>query len=433
MIRNLKRKLYFLFSSSIMFVFTIVFFLLASENIKTKQNAELNFVNRRATNLVLLFENSTNYSENLGIYEKKYGDAFRLFTEHNELLYESTNIQDAAETIDFFLKTLKSLETSLKSTENNNSNHSTQTGTHTFRSLNGRTYYGILCSIYTNGEYLNLAIVKEKSGITAFPTTVMHYFMIWLIALIAVLFVSVLIIRKAMKPTEKVMQSQKNFIAAVSHELKTPLAVLLSATDAIETSPDCAADIRNHAALIETEVSHMTRLIQDLLLLSSIDAGNWIFHKSKINVDTLIINLYEKFEIICHKKSIDLQIVMPEECLPPLFSDKDRLIQIISIFLDNAISYSPEQSSILLESSIKKNNLAIRIIDHGIGINEEDKMHIFDRFYRCDKSRTQKGHYGLGLSVAKELVSLLDGKIYLNDTPGGGCTFTITIPWSIAE
>ena len=138
MIRNLKRKLYFLFSSSIMFVFTIVFFLLASENIKTKQNAELNFVNRRATNLVLLFENSTNYSENLGIYEKKYGDAFRLFTEHNELLYESTNIQDAAETIDFFLKTLKSLETSLKSTENNNSNHSTQTGTHTFRSLNGQ-------------------------------------------------------------------------------------------------------------------------------------------------------------------------------------------------------------------------------------------------------------------------------------------------------
>lgn len=432
MIRNLKRKLYFLFSSSIMFVFTIVFFLLASENIETMQNAELNFVNRQATNLTLLFENSTNYVENLEICEQKYDYIFRLFTEHDELLYESTNIKDAAETIDLFLEKLKSIE-SIESVDSNESSYSTQSGTHTFRSVNDRPYYGILCSIYTNEGYLNLAIVKEKSGITAFPTTVMHYFMIWLIALIAVLFVSVLIIRKAMKPTEKVMQSQKNFIAAVSHELKTPLAVLLSATDAIETSPDCAADIRNHAALIETEVSHMTRLIQDLLLLSSIDAGNWIFHKSKINVDTLLINLYEKFEIICHKKSIDLQIVMPEECLPPLFSDKDRLIQIISIFLDNAISYSPEQSSILLESSIKKNNLAIRIIDHGIGINEEDKMHIFDRFYRCDKSRTQKGHYGLGLSVAKELVSLLDGKIYLNDTPGGGCTFTITIPWSIAE
>ena len=184
---------------------------------------------------------------------------------------------------------------------------------------------------------------------------------------------------------------------------------------------------------MDTEISRMARLIQDLLLLSSIDTGNWRFHKSKINVDTLLISLYEKFEIICQKKSIDLQIRMPEECFPPLFSDEDRLSQIISIFLDNAISYSPEQSSILLDACIKKNHLSIRITDHGIGISAEDKKHIFDRFYRCDKSRTQKGHYGLGLSVANELVSLLDGKINLSDTPGGGCTFTITIPWNIAE
>ena len=432
MIRNLKRKLYFLFASSIMLVFTIVFFLLTSENIETMQNAELNFVNRQATNLTLLFESSTNYAENLGICEKKYDYAFRLFTEHDELLYESTNIKDAAETINLFLKTLKFTE-STESADSNESGYSTQTGTHTFRSVNGRTYYGILCSIYANDGYLNLAIVKEKSGITAFSSTVMHYFLIWLMVFIAVLFVSVLIIRQAMKPTEKAMQSQKNFIAAVSHELKTPLAVLLSATDVIETSPGCTTDIKSHAALIETEVSRMARLIQDLLLLSSIDAGNWMFHKSKINVDTLLINLYEKFEIICQKKSIDLQIRMPEESFPPLFSDEDRLSQIISIFLDNAISYSLEQSSILLDASIKKNNLTISIIDHGIGISEDDKKHIFDRFYRCDKSRTQKGHYGLGLSVANELVSLLGGKIYLSDTPGGGCTFSIAIPWSIAE
>ena len=415
-----------------MLVFTIVFFLLASENIETMQNAELNFVNRQATNLTLLFESSTNYAENLGICEKKYDYAFRLFTEHDELLYESTNIKDAAETIDLFLKTLKFTESTV-SADSNESGYSAQTGTHTFRSVNGRTYYGILCSIYANDGYLNLAIVKEKSGITAFSSTVMHYFLIWLMVFIAVLFVSVLIIRQAMKPTEKAMQSQKNFIAAVSHELKTPLAVLLSATDVIETSPGCTTDIKSHAALIETEVSRMARLIQDLLLLSSIDAGNWMFHKSKINVDTLLINLYEKFEIICQKKSIDLQIRMPEESFPPLFSDEDRLSQIISIFLDNAISYSLEQSSILLDASIKKNNLAINIIDHGIGISEDDKKHIFDRFYRCDKSRTQKGHYGLGLSVANELVSLLDGKIYLNDTPEGGCTFTIVLPYGKSE
>lgn len=433
MIRNLKRKLYFLFASSIMFVFTVVFFLLASENIKTMQNAELNFVNRQATNLVLLFESSTNYVENLKICEKKYGYAFRLSTEHNELLYESTDIKGTAETIDSFLETLESFEATDSATDDNESGYSTQTGTHTFRSENGVTYYGILCSIYTDAGYLNLAIVKEKSGIADFSSQVMHYFLIWLTVLMAVLLVSILIIRQAMKPTEKAMQGQKDFIAAVSHELKTPLAVLLSAADVIETSPGCTADIKNHIILMETEISRMARLIQDLLLLSSIDAGNWIFHKSKTNVDTLLISLYEKFEIICNQKSIDLQIRMPEECFPPLYTDKDRLNQIISIFLDNAITYSPEQSSVLLEASIKKNHLVISITDHGIGISAEDKKHIFDRFYRCDKSRAKKDHYGLGLSIAGELVSLLDGKIYLNDTPGGGCTFTIAIPWSIAE
>lgn len=429
MIKNLKRKLYFLFVSSIMFVFTIVFFLLARENIKTMQDAELSFVNRQATNLVLLFENSANYVENLEICEKRYDYVFRLFTEQNDLLYESSNIEDTTKTIDTFLETLKRSE----SIYNDESNHSTQTGIHTFHSENGRTYHGVLCSIYTDTGRINLVIVKEKSGITAFLPTIIRYFLIWLIVLIAVLFVSVLIIRQAMKPTEKTMQSQKNFIAAVSHELKTPLAVLLSATDVIETSPDCTANIRNCVSIIGTEISRMARLIQDLLLLSSIDAGNWVFHKSKINVDTLLINLYDKFEIICQKKSIDLQIETLEDCLPPLFSDEDRLSQIISIFLDNAISYSPEQTSILLKASVKKNNLAISIIDHGIGISEEDKKHIFDRFYRCDKSRTKKDHYGLGLSIANELVSLLGGKIYLNDTPGGGCTFTIAIPWNIAE
>ena len=93
--------------------------------------------------------------------------------------------------------------------------------------------------------YLYLAIVKEKSGITAFSSTVMHYFLIWLLVFMIVLFVSVLIIRQAMKPTVKTMQSQKNFIAAVSHELKTPLAVLLSTADAIESSPDCTPNIKN--------------------------------------------------------------------------------------------------------------------------------------------------------------------------------------------
>lgn len=170
------------------------------------QNAELSFVNRQATNLILFFENSANYAENLEIYEEKYDYAFRLFTEQNELLYESCNIEDTTKTIDTFLKKMKHLEVTSRETE---SNYNSQSGTITFTSENGRTYYGILCSIYTNIGYINLIIIKEKSGLIAFLPAITHYFLIWLIVLVSVLFISILIVRQAIKPAEKPCRAKK--------------------------------------------------------------------------------------------------------------------------------------------------------------------------------------------------------------------------------
>lgn len=150
----------------------------------------------------------------------------------------------------------------------------------------------------------------------------------------------------------------------------------------------------------------------------------------EINIDTLLINLYTKFERICKKKNILLQLNIPDECCPPFYSDADRLNQIISIFLDNAFSYSPPESEISLDTLIDKNGLVIIIIDHGIGISDKDKPYIFNRFFQCDKSRTQREHFGLGLSIASELVNKLGGKIQLLDTSGGGCTFKIFLPFA---
>ena len=223
-------------------------------------------------------------------------------------------------------------------------------------------------------------------------------------------------------------RQQKDFIAAVSHECKAPLAAILSSAEMIESVPNIPDTIKNHIQMIDSEVSRMSRLIGDLLLLSSIDAGNWSFHMEEINIDTLLINLYTKFEQICRKKNILLQLNIPDECFPPLYSDADRLNQIISIFLDNAVSYSPSESEISLNASVERNELVITIIDHGIGISNKDKPFIFNRFYQCDKSRTQREHFGLGLSIANELVNKLEGKIQLFDTAGGGCTFKISLP-----
>jgi signal transduction histidine kinase len=393
---------------------------------ETKRTEEVDFITRQATNLTLLFEISSDYETNLEICEQKFGYAFRLYQEPEQIIYESTNMENVSHAIDVFLNTLKQTEAIYS--DENEAAHSSQSGTYTFQTENGTAYYGVLCSIYSETGYLYLAIIKEKRSLSAFLPLIVRYLLIWLVMFIILLFVTHFLIRQAVKPTEKAMQSQKDFIAAASHELKNPLAVIISSCDMIENLPDCKDEIKKYMELIDDETSRMTRLVQDLLLLSSIDAGNWTLHKSAIDVDTLLINLYEKFETICRQKNIHLQLTIPEECFPTLISDADRLNQIIGILLDNAVDYSPEHSTITFAASIRKNELIISVKDHGIGISKPDKEHIFERFYQCDKSHTKKNHFGLGLSIAKELTDKLDGNITLRDTLGGGCTFILSLP-----
>lgn len=151
-------------------------------------------------------------------------------------------------------------------------------------------------------------------------------------------------------------------------------------------------------------------------------------NKTNIDVDTLLINTYEKYEPVCRQKEIHFKLGATDELFPTLKADIDRLNQILSIFIDNAINYSFPKSEISLDATVSKNMLVFSIKDHGTGISNEDKPFIFDRFFCADKSRTQKEHYGLGLSIAKELVEMHKGTIKLSDTAGGGCTFKILLP-----
>lgn len=429
MIQRLKRNLYFLFISSLMFIFSIVFCLMVHENIKTKKNSELAYFNRMTTTLVLQLEHESDYQTYLDLYEERRDMYFQLLSDTGHSLYQSDYLENNTDIIDTFLTTLLDTEGdfTLSPSSLKDNYYSRQSGTYTIKAANGKYYYCVSCLIITDGGsiYTVTAIKECSSFATLLKPEFGYYLCIWCGILASIAFLSKILIGKAVKPTVQAMQSQKDFIAAVSHECKAPLAAILSSAEIIAAVPDTPDAVKDHTHVIDLEVSRMSRLIQDLLLLSSIDAGNWSFHMEEINIDTLLINLYTKYEQICRKKNILLQLNIPDECFPPFYSDEDRLNQIISIFLDNAVSYSPPESEISLNASVEKNKLVITIIDHGIGISDKDKPFIFDRFYQCDKSRTQREHFGLGLSIANELVNKLDGKIQLFDTAGGGCTFKI--------
>ncbi len=432
MVQSLKRNLYFLMVGSLMFIFSIVFCLMVHENMKAKRNSELAYFNRMTTTLVLQLEHESDYQTCLNLYEERRDMYFQLSSDTGRSLYQSEYLGDNTDIIDTFLTTLLGTEGDFTFSPSSLKDYyySRQSGAYTIEALNGKKYYCVNCLVVTDyGSIYTVTAIKEKSSFaTLLKPKSGYYFCIWCGVLVSIICLSKILIRKAVKPTEKAMQSQKDFIAAVSHECKAPLAAILSSAEMIESVPNIPDTVTDHVRVIDAEVSRMSRLIRDLLLLSSIDAGNWSFHMDEVNVDTLLINLYTKFERICRKKDIQLQLNIPDECCPPLYSDADRLDQIISIFLDNAVSYSPPESEISLNASVRKNELIFTIIDHGIGISEKEKPFIFDRFYQSDKSRTQREHFGLGLSIANDLVHKLEGKIKLFDTPGGGCTFKIFLP-----
>lgn len=429
MIKKLKKQLIILFVLSVMLIFSIVFCILVHENINSVKKTESDFFNRIATCLVFTLENHSDYKKQLHNVEINYDMYLQLTSPDNTVLYQSPLLfsDDTENVLHAFINESSKIEVySLESTPS-----SFTSGGIRFQTPQGRSYIGMLCTIITSdGSNYNLSVIKElNSTFTILKHQFPRYALIWILVFVSLLLLAYFIVGRAVKPTETAIRSQKEFIASVSHELKSPLAVILSSAETIGNYGQLPEQYLRQTKMIDSECLRMSKLIQDLLLLSSIDTKAWTLNKTDINIDSLMIGIYEKYEPICRKHNMLLHLSIEDKPFPAFYADADRLHQILGIFLDNAITYSAPDTEILLKAESNKNNLIFSIIDHGQGITAENKPYIFDRFYCTDKSRTQKEHYGLGLSIAKELVAMHKGTITLSDTLEGGCTFRISFPY----
>lgn len=234
---------------------------------------------------------------------------------------------------------------------------------------------------------------------------------------------------KAIQPIEESRKQQTEFVAAASHELRSPLTVLGISTSAFEIS-GTENEKRRFLNTIKNECKRMSRLVDDLLLLASSDSGTWSFRAGEVEPDTLIINAYEAYEEMIRVKNQSLTLDLPEESLPVIKGDFQRLSQALCCLLDNAVYYTKPGGEIVLGANRTKRSLLIYVADNGKGIPDKYKEKVFERFYRMDSSRSKKEHYGLGLSVAKEIIRLHRGKIYVKDTKGGGSTFFMELPFT---
>ncbi len=220
-------------------------------------------------------------------------------------------------------------------------------------------------------------------------------------------------------PLEASQKKQQQFVAAASHELRSPLAVILSGLESVEKAK--TAKERNHfISLIRQDGLRMQHLIQDMLVLANADARGMELHVSDFFPDELLLSLYEKYEPLALRAEQSLQFVLPREdyeCCP---GDSERIAQLLSILLDNAISYTPAGGKILLLVTQTPRQTIFVVADNGPSISDEEKSRIFERFYRTDSSRTDHGHYGLGLCTAQEIAEAHGGKLVVTDIPGCG-------------
>ena len=228
-----------------------------------------------------------------------------------------------------------------------------------------------------------------------------------------------------LRPIVENQKKQALFVASASHELRTPLAVILSAAECCKNAPPEKKD--HFIKTIYQEGLRVSSLVSDMLALSQSDNHCFPIRTTLTELDTLLMNSYEAFAPLAQENSISLSIELPEDALPQCNADPERISQVISILLHNAISYTPEHGRIVLSLTMHRDKFYITVTDSGIGIPDEDKKKIFDRFYRADKSRSTKDHFGLGLSIAYEIVKAHGGNIIVSDADGGGSCFTVVL------
>ncbi len=230
---------------------------------------------------------------------------------------------------------------------------------------------------------------------------------------------------RLLKPIVENQEKQTLFIASASHELRTPLSVILSAAECCKTAPPERRE--NFLKTITLEGMRVSSLVSDMLTLTQSDTNRFTIQKKPVELDTLLMNSYEAFVPLAQEKSISLSVELPEDALPPCNADPERISQVVSILLHNAISYTPRYGRIVLSLTMQRGKFRIAVTDNGIGISAADKKRIFDRFYRAEKSRSTKDHFGLGLSIAHEIVKAHGGSISVNDSESGGSCFMVVL------
>jgi two-component system phosphate regulon sensor histidine kinase PhoR len=242
---------------------------------------------------------------------------------------------------------------------------------------------------------------------------------------VLLLFIGLLLVRRAFKKEIELAQQQRNFLLSVTHELKSPLSSVKLSLQTIQLrNPDAEkkAKLTNNAL---ADIDRLENLVDNILFAAKIERESHGFSDEEVNVSRELNNLCERLSV--NKKGIYINKKIDDDLI--VKADKLGLTSIITNLIDNALKYSENNSEVFVQLSVEGENMRLCVSDHGIGIDDVEKEKIFDKFYRVgsEETRRTKGT-GLGLYIVKRFVEIYNGKIQVEDNKPKGVKFIITLP-----
>lgn len=263
-------------------------------------------------------------------------------------------------------------------------------------------------------RYLRASVLKTAAYLLA----------AFALTMLACYFISRYISKIAVRPVEQAMAREKQFVADVSHDLKTPLAVMRACNHILMENPDgedAAPWLERSAAAVQ----NMQSLIDDMLTLSAMDAAQRLPCREMVKLSGVVTKAALQMEAMAYDRGIQLETdVQADICV---MGDADALLRVVSGLIENALKYEPENGRIRVALAARGKRAALTVQNFGACVAPEDLPHIFERFYRGDKARTAQQGHGLGLAIIRRTVELMDGKIEAASASDVGTIFTVTM------
>lgn len=232
----------------------------------------------------------------------------------------------------------------------------------------------------------------------------------------------------AIAELERLHQSKSRFLSTISHEFRTPLTAIIGFSELLAGGSD--ATIAEDAAIIHREASRLSRMVDDVLLIERLEAGGLVIEPRPVDLNAVAREVVETCRALAAGHRFDLDL---DPRLRPVAGDADRLAQVLTNLVGNAIKYSPPGSLVTIASRTDGDEAQISIRDEGIGIAPDDLSSIFDRFERVERGKAGRiSGTGLGLAIAREIAQLHHGRLWVESEPGVGSTFFLAIPADFA-